>query len=442
MTEKNSPERFRVTKIDGTRFIRTPLMLFIGVVVLMLLLMLLLWSAKWRMDPDPLRVSNTGDLNALLPSVVGLTQGTMDAGNRIELTQNGVGFFPKLLRDIAAAKLSVHVETYIWYESKIATELAQLLAQKARSGVEVRVLVDGSGGRQISKVEDLLTEAGVKVERFHPIRFSNLARLNNRDHRKIMVIDGRIAYLGGYGIADEWTGDGQDKKHFRDTGVRVEGPIVSRLQGAFSENWIEETGEILAGDKYFPAPVTAGTIPAHLAYTSPSGSISSVQILFYLSIKAAKKEIIIQNPYLLPDFDAIEALEEAVDRGVKVLIMVPSTEATDSPVVQHASHHHFGSMLKRGVRIFEYDRTLLHQKVFIIDGIWSGVGSTNFDSRSFELNDEITMGIVDPAIAAQLREAFNADMKYAKERKFDEWQGRSLWHKLKDGLAYMASEQL
>lgn len=442
MTDKTKAENFRITKIDGTRYIRTPLMLFIGVVFLTLVMGLLLWSAKWRMDPDPLRVHDAGDLNSLLPSVIGLTQGSLDSGNKVEVTQNGVGFFPPLLRDIAAAKETVHIEMYIWYDSKIANELAQLLARKAREGVEVRVLVDGSGGRQIGKVEDLLIEAGVKVERFHPIRFSNLARLNNRDHRKIIVIDGRIAYLGGYGIGDEWTGNAQDKKHFRDTGVRIEGPAVNRIQGAFCENWIEETGEILAGHKYFPKPVAAGGVPTHLAYTSPSGSVSSVQILYYLAIKAARKELIIQNPYLLPDPDAIEALEEAVDRGVKVMIMVPSTAATDSPVVQHASHHHFGSLLKRGVRLFEYDRTLLHQKVFIVDGIWSSVGSTNFDSRSFELNDEIMIGIVDRGIASELREAFQADLKYTKERKFEEWQNRSLWHKLKDGLAYLANEQL
>jgi cardiolipin synthase len=331
---------------------------------------------------------------------------------------------------------------YIWWEGKLANELTTLLARKAREGVEVRVLVDGSGGRKISKVEDQLKGAGVQVALFHPVRFSNLGRINNRDHRKIVVIDGRIGFIGGHGIGDEWTGNAQDKKHWRDTGMRAEGPVVNRLQAAFCENWIEETGEILAGDMYFPRPAPMGTTSTHVAYTSPSGSVSSVQLLYYLAIEAARREVIIQNPYLLPETDAIDALERAVKRGVKVMIMVPSTESTDSPVVQHASHHRFGNLLKRGVRIWEYDRTLLHQKIMVVDDTWSCVGSTNFDARSFEVNDEISVGIVDPSIAAQLKTAFGQDLRYARERHFEEWSDRGLWHKLKDGLAYLANEQL
>jgi len=165
-------------------------------------------------------------------------------------------------------------------------------------------------------------------------------------------------------------------------------------------------------------------------------------VLFYLAIKAARHELIIQNPYLLPSDDAMQALEEAVRRGVDVKIMVPGTKSTDSPIVQHASHHHFGTLLKRGVKIYEYNKTLLHQKILIVDGTWSCVGSTNFDDRSFELNDEISMGVVDPAIAAQLRAAFQDDLRFAQERKFEEWRKRSLWHKTLDGLAYLARGQL
>jgi cardiolipin synthase len=170
--------------------------------------------------------------------------------------------------------------------------------------------------------------------------------------------------------------------------------------------------------------------------------VSSVQILYYLAIKAARREILIQNPYLLPDAEAIAALEEAVDRGVSVRIMVPSDDATDSPLVQHASHHHFGTLLKRGVKIYEYEKTLLHQKVIVVDGVWSCVGSTNFDDRSFQLNDEVSIGVIDPAIAAQLRAAFDADLRHTRERKFDEWKNRSLWHKTVDGVAYLGRSQL
>ncbi|MGZ8710649.1 MAG: phospholipase D-like domain-containing protein, partial [Thermoanaerobaculia bacterium] len=211
---------------------------------------------------------------------------------------------------------------------------------------------------------------------------------------------------------------------------------------AFAENWIEETGYIPAGDRYFPKIAPVGSTAAHLAYTSPDGSISSVQILYYLAIKAARREILIQNPYFLPDAAAIAALEEAVQRGVDVRVMLPSDDATDSAIVQHASHHHFGTLLQRGVKIYEYEKTLLHQKVMVVDGLWSAVGSTNFDDRSFELNDEVSIGVVDPAIAAQLRAGFIDDLKHAKQRKFEEWKGRGVWHKLTDGVAYLGRSQM
>jgi cardiolipin synthase len=361
----------------------------------------------------------------------------------MEVLQNGDEFFPPLFRDIAAARVSVHIEDFIWYDGKLARQLADLLAKKAKEGVEVRLIVDASGGRQLKgDVQKMMERAGVKVAHFHPLRVSNLARLNNRDHRKLMIIDGRIGYIGGFCIADEWTGNAGHKKSFRDTGLRITGPVVNRLQAAFCENWLEETGEVPAGDKYFPKLPPAGTSVAHLAYTSPDGNVSAVSLLYYLAIKAARREILIQNPYMLPDEQGIAVLEDAVRRGVDVRIMMPSDEATDTALVQHASHHHFGTLLKRGVKIYEYNRTLLHQKVIVVDGIWSCVGSTNFDARSFQLNDEVSIGVVDPVIAAQLRSAFFDDLRSTNERKFDEWKDRSLWHKTVDGVAYLGRSQL
>ena len=428
------------TRVE-TKYVRIPRAALISLIVIAVAAVALLASAKWRRDPT-LSVKDRGHLEALVPSIVGLTQGDLEGGNRIEVLQNGDDFFPRLMRDVEDAKETIHIESYIWWDGELPRRFAQLLAKKARQGVEVRLLVDGSGGRQVNKVGDMLTDAGVNVARFHPVRLSNLGRLNNRDHRKIAVIDGRIGYTGGYGFADEWTGNAQDKEHWRDTGLRVEGPIVLRLQAAFAENWIEETGEVPAGEKYFPHLEPVGSTQAHVAFTSPSGSVSSVAILYYLAISSAQKEIIIQNPYLLPEREAIKAMEEAVGRGVKVMVMVPSASATDSAIVQHASHHRYGNLLKRGIRIFEFKKTLLHQKVMIVDGLWSSVGSTNFDARSLELNDEISMGVVDPAIASQLRAAFASDLRFAQERKLEEWRGRSFWHKLVDGLAYLAHEQL
>ncbi|HJW94603.1 MAG TPA: cardiolipin synthase [Thermoanaerobaculia bacterium] len=422
--------------------IRLPTIAVVAMIVAIAGLTILLWSAQ-RGRQTHLAVKQPGELRALVPSIVGLTQSSLEQGNQIVLLQNGDGFFPPMLRDIAAARQSIHVESYIWWEGDICNELAKLLALKAREGVEVRLLLDASGGRKLDDtLETIMRDAGVQVRKFHPLRISNLGRMNNRDHRKLVVVDGHIGYIGGFGIAKEWTGHAQDKDHWRDIAVRVSGPVVSRMQGAFCENWIEETGEIPAGQKYFPVIPPAGPTSAHLAYTSPTGSVSSVQVLYYLAISAARREVLIQNPYMLPDDDAIKAMAAAVKRGVDVRVMVPSTDATDSPVVQHAAHHMFGTLLKNGVKVYEYKKTLLHQKVMVVDGVWSCVGSTNFDDRSFQHNDEISMAFIDPQLAQQLRMTFNDDLKSAQQRTFREWSARPLWHKTIDGIAYLGHGQL
>jgi cardiolipin synthase len=426
---------------SGSHVIRVPIVLFVALIVTVTGLTIMLWSAE-RGESPRLNVKNAGDFAALLPSILGLTQSSLDDGNQLQLLENGDQFFPLLLQDIANAKESVHVESYIWWKGAICDQLANALAAKARQGVEVRLLIDASGGHKMDKaLSKLMRDSGVRFVRFHQPTLANLGRLNNRDHRKETIIDGRIGYIGGYGFAEQWTGHAQDKDHWRDAGLRVQGPIVNRMQGAFCENWIEETGEIMAGQKYFPHLNPAGSVRAHLAYTSPTGGVSSVQVLYYLAIKAARREIIIQNPYLLPDADAEEAMAEAVKRGVDVKIMVPSATVTDSPIVQHASHHRYGSMLKKGIKIFEYKKTLLHQKVIIVDGIWSCIGSTNFDRRALQLNDEVSMGVLDPVLASQLKAVFADDMKFAEQRTLEQWRHRGLWHKAEDGLAYLASSQ-
>ncbi|HEX3067587.1 MAG TPA: cardiolipin synthase [Thermoanaerobaculia bacterium] len=435
-------KRKRIEKTKrGSHVVRVPLVVCAAFLIAVTGLTIMLWSAERGTDPR-LNVKNDGDFSALLPSIVGLTQSSLEPGNHVQLLENGDQFFPLLLRDIAAAKESVHVESYIWWKGAVCSQIANALASKAKQGVEVRLLVDASGGHKMDKdLEKLMVDSGVRLVRFHSFSLANLGRMNNRDHRKEAIIDGRTGYIGGYGFAEEWTGNGQDKDHWRDAGLRVEGPIVGRLQAAFAENWIEETGEIMAGEKYFPHLAAAGSTKAHLAYASPTGGVSSVQVLYYLAIKAAHHEIIIQNPYMLPDDESVQAFAEAVKRGVDVRIMVPATTSTDSPVVQHASHHLFGRLLKAGVKIFEYKKTLLHQKVIIVDGVWSCIGSTNFDRRALQLNDEVSMGVLDPALAAQLKAVFEDDMRFAEERHFDEWEHRGLWHKAEDGLAYLASSQ-
>jgi cardiolipin synthase len=408
--------------------------------VTILILVLILWSVKRRRQPHlELEPSHLEDL---VPSIAGLTQGTCIGGNHVELLQDGA-FWDAVLRDIAAAKETINYETFLCKEGELTQRMADALVKKARDGVQVRVLLDGSGGKKFGKnALKEMKDAGVHVRKYHPFVLSNLGLLNNRDHRKIFIIDGRIGYVGGHCLTDNWLGTAQDKKHFRDISARIEGRVVAQLQSAFAENWIEETGEVPGGTNFYPHLEPAGKMEAHIVWLSPSGSPSTLKILHYMLIRMAKHRLTIQNPYFLPDPDARKALLEAVKRGVEVRIMIPSEDASDSPLVQHASHHHYGTLLKGGVRLFDYHRTLLHQKVLTVDGMCSSIGSTNFDDRSFEINDEVSLVVYDEGIAKQLEEIFEQDSKEATEVHFDEWKRRPVLHKLRDFFSFLLNEQL
>ena len=402
----------------------------------------MLWTTNRRRTKPKFDLHGRGSVESMVPTFVGVTEGAIDPGNRVEILQNGA-YFDRLLDDVARAASTIHIESYIWWTGEICVRIAEALAARAREGIEVRLLLDYSGSsRMESRLSKLLRESGCELQHFHPLRLSNIGIMNNRTHRKIAVIDGRIGYVGGHGIAQQWTGSAQDRDHWRDTFVRCEGPVVNTLQGVFCENWIEETGRVPAGDKYFPKLERVGQVDAHVAFASPRGSVSAVQMLYYLAIASAEKELLIQNPYFLPHDDAIDELKAAVRRGVDVRIMLPAAAVIDAPIVQHASHHHFGDLLGGGVRIFEYHRTLLHQKVTIVDGVWSCVGSTNFDDRSFQLNDEISVGFTDRSVAQQLRAAWEDDIRFAEEVRLEEWRRRPLWHKLIDGGAFLLRREL
>lgn len=421
--------------------ITIPIGAFAALIVVIVILALLLWSVKRRRRPR-LDFRHDGGLRELLPSIVGLTHSTLVPGNKLALVQNGE-YFDALFGELEAARKTIDLETFLCKSGDVTKRIADMLSKKAGEGVEVRVLFDASGGKKFGQKDmKRMREAGCKVRVYHPLRFGNLARMNNRDHRKIVVIDGRLAFAGGHCLVDTWLGQAEDKEHFRDISLRMEGPVVAQLQAAFSENWVEETGDVPAGEQFFPELEHAGDSKAHAVYTTPAGSPSAVELLHYLAIRAARERITIQNPYFLPDPAARLALVDAVKRGVEVRVMIPAVTATDAPIVQHASHHHFGTLLKGGVRIWEYQRTLLHQKVMTVDGCWSSIGSTNFDDRSFELNDEISVGVYDEHIARELEETFERDAQHATEVKLEEWKRRPLWHKVMDGAVYLFNEQL
>lgn len=408
---------------------------------LVFLLVAVIWSIRRRRDVS-LRICSSEGIETMLPTLAGLTLGTLVPGNSVQLLENG-SYFEVLLQSIRGARRSVHFETFLWKECDIGRQLAAALAARARAGVAVRVLLDANGAKNLAP-ETLrqMREAGCKVALFHDGAFRNIGLLNDRDHRKLTVIDGREAFVGGHCIVDAWLGDAEDRQYNADLSVRVQGPIVNTLQGVFSENWVGETTEVFGGEDYFPRLQPAGPACIHAAYLKPEGSAPAVKILHHTAICLARKQIRIQNPYFIPQPAAIDALGEAVQRGVDVRVLMPSTSGSDNPMVQHAGHRNFEKLLRCGVRLFEYPHTLLHQKVMTIDGVWSAVGSSNFDDRSFETNDELTLGILDADLARRLDAIFDRYVARAEEVDLETWHRRGAWHKLKDNTFYLFHELL
>jgi cardiolipin synthase len=404
-------------------------------------LLLVIWSIRRHRSPV-LQVHCDRPIEELIPSLAGLTLATPVPGNSVRVLENGA-YFDVLLERIAAARRSVHFETFLWKPGELGTRVANALMERARAGVTVRVLLDAQGCKKIEDdTVERMREAGCKLKFFHKRSIYTIGILNDRDHRKLVVVDGREAFVGGHCITDQWLGNAEDHQHWADVSVHLHGPIVNTVQGVFSENWAGETGELFLGDDYFPLLPPAGESLLHAAFVKPESSAPAVKILHHTVLCLARERLWIQNPYFIPEPEAIEAFGQAVKRGVDVRVMMPATSGSDAPMVQHAGHRNFQKMLECGVRIFEYPHTLLHQKIMTIDGKWSAVGSTNFDDRSFDTNDEITLGILDAAIARQFDAIFEKYLPRCREIRLEEWKKRGLLHKLQDQAAYMVNELL
>ncbi|RPH49986.1 MAG: hypothetical protein EHM84_06050 [Lysobacterales bacterium] len=402
---------------------------------------LVIWSIRRHRDPS-LQIDCDYPIDNLMPSLSGLTLGTAVAGNKVEVHENGA-FFDVLIARIRAAKHSVHFETFLWKDGQLGRRVADALIDRSRAHVQVRVLLDAQGSKKAGKeVVDRMRNAGCRVTFFHKRALRNIGVLNDRDHRKIVIIDGKEAFAGGHCIVDDWLGNAEDGQHVADVSIHLQGPIVHSLQGAFSENWAGETGELFLGDDFFPELEPAGDVRIHAVFAKPENSAPTVKILHHTAICLARKRILIQNPYFIPEPDAIDAFGAAVKRGVDVRVLMPSTSGSDNPMVQHAGHRNFEKLLKCGVRLFEYPHTLLHQKIMTVDGVWSAIGSSNFDDRSFEINDEISLSIADEALAARLDAIFEKYVQRAHELDLDSWTRRGWWHKLKDNVFYLLNELL
>lgn len=404
-------------------------------------LVVMLWSLHHRREPT-FQVQADASIAELVESITGLTHGHVSHGNAVELVENG-DFFERLLADIGAAQASIHFETYLWKDGRIGRTLAEALIRRASAGVQVRVLVDARGGKNMGDATiEALERSNVTFAWFRSAKLRHIARFNRRDHRKLAIIDGRIGYAGGHCIVDTWLGDAEDREHFRDVSVRVRGPIVHRMQSTFAENWIATTGELFVGDAVFPALEPVGDTPAHITHISSADLAADVKMLHYLLIASAKQRIRIQNPYFIPDPAAIDLLAAAVERGVDVRVMSTAPEASDLPIVQHAGRYTYARLLDAGVHIYEYRKTLLHQKALSVDGFWFGIGSSNFDDRSLEINHELVLGFFDPALAAALDAIFEKDLEHCEKLDVESWSKRSFRERALARLAYLVNEQL
>ncbi len=372
-----------------------------------------------------------------------ITSAPISQGNDIELLINGDEIFPAMLETMAGAQRSLNFLTYIYWSGEIAREIAGALCERAGAGVEVNVLLDAVGSAKVDRglIRDM-NESGVTFAYFRPPKPYAMRRLNNRTHRKLLIADGTVGMTGGVGIADRWTGNAQDPDHWRDTHVRVRGPVVRGMQGAFAENWLEATGDVLVGPDYLPAleRVTDGGVMQVVRSTASVGD-TDVEALYFLAIACARESLHLTSAYFAPRPAFAEALADAAGRGVDVRVLVPGPYI-DKEIVRQAGRAVYEELLEAGVRIFEYSPTMLHAKTLSIDGAWSSVGSVNFDNRSFQLQDEVTLCVSSRTFAAQLDEQFERDLERAEEIEPGRWKARPMRARVREGVTKIARREL
>ena len=362
-------------------------------------------------------------------------------GGDVTILQNGDAFYPLMLDAIRNAEDSVNFEVYIFEPDEIGRQFMDAFKERARAGVEVRLMLDGIGGIKMRKrYRDELTEAGVKVARFRPFGLRNLVRIYKRTHRRAIVIDGRIGFTGGAAVAKKWKGNASNEHEWRDSMTRVTGPLVAGIQAAFSASWVYCTGEVIAGPRFFPA-VERGPGPCGLSVvSSPSDALQPIRLLFWLSYTNARRRLWISNSYFIPDRRLRSAVIERARSGVDTRVLVPGNQ-TDAIPVQKAGRTYYEELLKAGVRIFEFEPAMMHSKTLVVDGAWSVVGSSNLDERSMEINEENVLGIADAAFARSIEEGLTADFARSKEILLEEWRKRSLLQRCMERVSKVLIEQ-
>ena len=363
-------------------------------------------------------------------------------GNRAQEYLNGDQIFPAMLGAIRSAKRSITFETYIYWSGDIGREFADALAERARAGVKVHVLLDWVGSAKIDEsFYAEMEKAGIEVKKFHKPHWSNLGKMNNRTHRKILISDGKLGFTGGVGIAPQWTGNGQDADHWRDTHYSVEGPVVAQMQAVFMDNWLKAAGQVLHGEAYFPQIAAVGTSRAQVFSSSPTNGSENMHLMYLMAITAATKSIDISSAYFVPDDVSTRAMTDALKRGVKIRIITPG-KIIDTDTVRAASRGKWGPLLEVGAQIFEYQPSMYHCKAMIVDNIMVSVGSTNFDNRSFRLNDEANLNIYDVPFATRQTAVFEDDLKNAQQITHAMWLERPWREKVGERIALLLESQL
>ncbi len=382
------------------------------------------------------------DSDEFVSTIAGASGVPFIAGNAVELLNNGDAFYPRMLADIEQAQQSITIEAYIYWAGTVGLQFANALGARARAGVRVKILLDAIGSSSLgSDILKVLESAGCQVAWYNPIQWYTIGRFNNRTHRKSLIVDGRIAYTGGAGIADHWVGNAEGPGHWRDMQVRIEGPAVTPLQTGMAYNWLKSTGELLSGPLYYPVLEPRGPLAVQTLLSSPETGASSVRTMYSLSIVCARKFIYIANPYFVPDPVAIDTLIEAKQRGVDVRIMVSGIR-NDNWLARQNSVRLFGRFLDAGVQILEYNRTMLHHKTMVVDGIWATVGTTNFDNRSFAHNEESNISVYDATVAEEFRRIFLDDAAGCTPVSRSAWRQRSAWSRAQELVAAFLQEQV
>ena len=363
------------------------------------------------------------------------------AGNRVDTLLNGDQIFPAMLDAIHGARRSITFESYVYWKGEIGDRFTDALVERARAGVATHVIVDWFGSLQIdSQYLTRMKEAGVELNVYRPLRWYDAFRwralegIEERTHRKILVVDGEIGFTGGVGIGDIWLGDADSPDHWRDTHFRVTGPVVAQLQSAFVDNWLETGGELLDGEKYFPPLSRTGSERAQVFKASPAEASENVELMIRIAIASARRTILLQSAYFVPDPGTVKALARAAERGVRVQIIVPGSHL-DSRLVKAASSALFGELLRAGVEIYRYEPTMFHCKVLVIDDAFASLGSTNFDNRSFQLNDEVNLNVFDERFAAQQSRIFAQDLERSQRVDYADWKERPWYQKGVNWLA-------